>query len=143
MSKKTGSKNKGRTVVSKPKKSRMPIIIGVVILLILVISASAFFLTQRNTTSTVETSTQSNKPIILYVNQGNALVDASNYTGLLNFAKTNGFNTIFFQVYRSGSLLFSQSDLTYFAVTAHTENLKIFFALYFTATNQLDTDFDL
>ncbi|MGA2875051.1 MAG: hypothetical protein ABSE82_05865 [Nitrososphaerales archaeon] len=134
MSMKAGSNNRGKAV--KPRSSRMPILIGVVVLLILVISSSAFFLTQKHTTSTAVTTTQSSKPIILYVNQGNALVDTSNYTALLNFAKTNGFNTIFFQVYRSGSLLFTESNLTYFVDTAHIENLKIFFALYFTATNQ-------
>lgn len=74
--------------------------------------------------------------MILYVNQGNALVDTTNYTALLNFARTNGFNTLFFQVYRSGNLLFSQSNLSYFVDAAHIENLKIYFALYFTSSNQ-------
>lgn len=136
MSKTAGSKNKGRTSGSRPKASRTPLIIGAVVLLILVISAGAFFLTQRSSTSTVKTTSESSKPIILYVNQGNALVDVNNYTALLNFAKTNGFNTLFFQVYRSGNLLFSQSNLTYFVNTAHIESLEIYFALYFTSTNQ-------
>lgn len=136
MSKKSGSRKKGKAESKpKPKRSKIPFIIAGVVLLIVVISVGAFFLTQKSTTS-VETTSQSSKPIILYVNQGNALVDTSNYTTLLNFAKANGFNTIFFQVYRSGSLIFSQSNLTYFVDTAHLEKLKIFFSLYFTANGQ-------
>jgi hypothetical protein len=136
MSKRSSSKNRKKTEASKKKSSRMPIIIGAAILLILIISAGAFLLTQKSSTSSIQTTTSASKPIILYVNQGNALVDTSNYTTLLNFAKTNGFNTLFFQVYRSGSLLFSESNLSYFVNTAHVEGLKIFFALYFTGTNQ-------
>lgn len=66
------------------------------------------------------------------MNQGNGLVDESNFSSLVSFAKANGFNTIFFQVYRSGTLLFTQSELTYFVSDAHVQNLSIFFALYFT-----------
>ena len=132
----TGSKNRGRTGNARPTPSQMYFIIGTTILLILVITVGAFFLTQRSSTSTAETTTQPNKPIILYVNQGNALVDTHNYTALLNFAKTNGFNTLFFQVYRSGNLLFSQSNMSYFVNAAHIENLKIYFALYLTTTNE-------
>ena len=42
------------------------------------------------------------KPIILYVNQGNGVVNGSNFGELLSTATSHGFNTIFFQVYRSG-----------------------------------------
>jgi len=133
------SRNRGsneRTRGSRKKASRTPIIVVAVVLLILVISAGAFLLAQKSSTSTIETTNQTSKPIILYVNQGNALVDTTNFTALLNFAKTNGFNTLFFQVYRSGNLFFSQSNLTYFVNAAHIEDLKIYFALYFTSSNQ-------
>lgn len=82
-----------------------------------------------------QTSTGS-EPIILYVNQGNGVVDESNFAELLSTATSHGFNTIFFQVYRSGTLLFSNSSLTQFVASAHSHNLKIFFALYFTNTSQ-------
>jgi len=79
----------------------------------------------------------SNKPVILYVNQGNALVDRGNFSNLLYFAKTNHFNTIFFQVYRSGQLLFDTSDLQYFVEAAHLSNLSLFYSLYFTSPSEL------
>jgi hypothetical protein len=115
-------------------KSRTSIIIIGVIAIAAIVIIAGFLLDQR---STSVTTSQSNKLIILYVNQGNALVSTSNFTSLLNFAKAQGFNTIFFQVYRGGNLIFSQSNLSYFVETAHLEKLKIFFALYFTGENQL------
>lgn len=97
-------------------------------IVIAVIIATATFVSQRNAPS--------EKPVILYVNQGNALVDANNFSSLVNYAKSTGFNTLFFQVYRGGNLLFSLGNLTYFVSSAHNESMKIFFALYFTASNQ-------
>jgi hypothetical protein len=85
--------------------------------------------------STSETSASS-KPIILYVNQGNGVVNGSNFGELLSTATSQGFNTIFFQIYRSGTLLFTSSDLVQFVASAHDQGLKIFFALYFTNTTQ-------
>jgi hypothetical protein len=75
-------------------------------------------------------------PIILYVNQGNGVVNESNFGKLLDTATSHGFNTIFFQVYRSGTLLFSDSSLSQFVASAHGRGLKIFFALYFTNSTQ-------
>lgn len=103
-----------------------------VLAVIVVITAGASFLIQRNGA----TSSTTGKPVILYVNQGNALVSVNNFTALAAFSQSNGFNTIFFQVYRSGNLIFSISNLTYFVTTAHSEGLKIFFSLYFTAPGQ-------
>lgn len=82
----------------------------------------------------VETTTTSSvaKPIILYVNQGNGVVDESNYNEMQAFATSQGFNTIFFQVYRGGDLLFNSSELSYFVTVTHSQGMKIFFALYFT-----------
>ncbi|MDA4136467.1 MAG: hypothetical protein OK449_05675 [Thaumarchaeota archaeon] len=85
--------------------------------------------------STSETSASS-KPIILYVNQGNGMVNGSNFGELLSTATSQGFNTIFFQVYRAGTLLFTSDSLTQFAASAHDQGLKIFFALYFTNSTQ-------
>ncbi|MDG6994758.1 MAG: hypothetical protein JRN52_02450 [Nitrososphaerota archaeon] len=127
--------SKNRKPKAAPKSLRLPIIIGIIITAIIVISAGIFLLDQHTTTTTTNTAV-SNKPIILYVNQGNGLVDESNFSSLVSFAKTNGFNTIFFQVYRSGTLLFTQSELTYFVSDAHVQNLNIFFALYFTDSTQ-------
>jgi len=82
------------------------------------------------------TAQTSSKPVILYVNQGNGVVNGSNFGKLLETATSHGFNTIFFQVYRSGTLLFTNSSLGGFVTSAHGQGLKIFFALYFTNTNQ-------
>ena len=76
------------------------------------------------------------KPVILYVNQGNGLVNESNIGTMLSFASSHGFNTIFFQVYRVGALLFNGKELSYFVNQTHAQGLKIFFALYFTNSSQ-------
>ena len=76
------------------------------------------------------------KPVILYVNQGNGEVNGSNFAGLLETASSHGFNTIFFQVYRSGTLLFTDSSLNQFVASSHGKGLRIFFALYFTNSTQ-------
>lgn len=76
------------------------------------------------------------KPVILYVNQGNGIVDESNFASMLSAARSHGFNTIFFQVYRAGNLLFNQSEMVGFVTDAHSLGLKIFFALYFTVASQ-------
>jgi len=76
------------------------------------------------------------KPIILYVDQGNGLVNESNFSTMLSFASQKGFNTVFFQVYREGVLLFSRSQLSYFVNQTHSQGLEIFFALYFTNSTQ-------
>ena len=76
------------------------------------------------------------KPVILYVNQGNGVVDGSNFAAMLSTARSHGFKTVFFQVYRAGSLLFNGSELGGFVTDAHSQGLKIFFALYFTSASQ-------
>jgi len=85
------------------------------------------------TTTTQQTSASAtgtaSKPIILYVNQGNGAVNGSNFVELLDTATSHGFNTIFFQVYRSGTLLFTDSSLSQFVASAHRQGLKIYFAL--------------
>jgi len=81
-------------------------------------------------------TTTASKPIILYVNQGNGIVNASNFAQLLATTTSHGFNTIFFQVYRSGTLLFTTGTLSQLVASAHGQGLKIFFALYFTNATQ-------
>jgi hypothetical protein len=90
----------------------------------------------KQQTSVSATTTTASSPVILYVNQGNGVVNGSNFGGLLDTANSHGFNTIFFQVYRSGTLLFADGSLSQFAASAHGQGLKIFFALYFTNTTQ-------
>ena len=77
------------------------------------------------------------KPVILYVNQGNGIVDGSNFAAMLTTARSHGFNTIFFQVYRAGNLLFNGSELGGFVTDAHAQGVRIFFALYFTSGSQI------
>ncbi|MDA4122475.1 MAG: hypothetical protein OK456_04750 [Thaumarchaeota archaeon] len=96
---------------------------------------------QSNSTTTPSgvtstTSAPSSKPIILYINQGNGVVNQSNFGALLAFASSQGFNTLFFQVYRQGDLLFTPSQLTSFVAQAHDSGLKIFFSLYITDPSQ-------
>jgi hypothetical protein len=76
------------------------------------------------------------KPIIMYVDQGNGVVNESNFGEMLSFASSHGFNTVFFQVYREGALLFNGNELSYFVNQSHVKGLKIFFALYFTNSSQ-------
>jgi hypothetical protein len=96
-------------------------------------SSSLSSTTQSGSASPTDASSKS---IILYVNQGNGVVNESNFGNLLSTATSQGFNTIFFQVYRSGALLFPSSSLDQFVTQAHSQGLKIFFALYFTNTTQ-------
>jgi len=76
------------------------------------------------------------KPVILYVNQGNGVVNGSNFGNMASYAVSRGFNTVFFQVYRQGALLFSPALLASFVNESHSEGLKIFFALYITDRSQ-------
>jgi hypothetical protein len=98
-----------------------------------VIATTLFFFALRS--NTLQTSSGS-KPIILYVNQGNGVVNQSNFDRLISFSYSEGFNTIFFQIYRSGVLLFTSNELSSFVTAAHGSKLKIFFALYFTNSSQ-------
>lgn len=98
-----------------------------VALVILVFALVAVYITSQ------EHRTQ---PIILYVNQGNGIVNGSNFEGMVGYASSRGFNTVFFQVYRQGVLLFSSDDLTTFVNETHAHGLKIFFALYITNSSQ-------
>jgi hypothetical protein len=87
--------------------------------------------------STVSAATVTNqKPIILYINQGNGRVNETNFGQMLNFALSKGFNTVFFQVYYKGDFLFMPDDLSYFVSSAHSKGLKLFFALSFTNDSQ-------
>ncbi len=76
------------------------------------------------------------KPVILYVNQGNGAVNETNFDAMASYANSSGFNTVFFQIYRRGVLLFSQQDLQIFVAQAHLKNLRIFFSLWMTNSSQ-------
>jgi hypothetical protein len=119
------------------------LVAGVIAAVVVIAGIFAFYYSHASasestsTATTISSSSSSNqKLIILYVNQGNALVDTSNFSSLLNFAKSQHFNTIFFQIYRSGDLLFSLGDLEQFVKEAKQSNLSIYFSLYFTQTTQ-------
>lgn len=55
---------------------------------------------------------------------------------MAGYANSSGFNTVFFQIYRKGILLFSQQDLQTFVTQAHLKDLKIFFSLWITNPSQ-------
>lgn len=76
------------------------------------------------------------EPIILYVNQGNGAVNGSNFVGMTDYASSRGFNTVFFQVYRQGVMLFNGSQLVTFVNESHSHGVKIFFAFYITNSSQ-------
>ena len=126
---------KKRKEVRKTRQTGFIILAGVIVAVI-AISAIVFIhgssLSSTSTTSTSDFSNPSNKPVIIYVNQGNAVVNRGNFSTLLAFAKSHHFNTIFFQIYRSGQLLFNEGDLQYFVEAAHLDNLSVFYSLYFT-----------
>lgn len=88
-------------------------------------------------TNNISSSTTGvSKPIILYVNQGNGVVNVTNFNAMADFAVAHGFNTVFFQIYRQGVLLFSQQDLQTFVNHAHLRDLRIFFALWISNSTQ-------
>jgi hypothetical protein len=139
-----GSKKKesrGAAKRRETEKTRQTgyIILAAVIVAIIAVSA-VDFLHGSSTTSTTSSGTTfsntSHKPVILYVNQGNGVVNRTNFPALLSFAETHQFNTLFFQVYRSGDLLFSTSDLEYFVEAASLDKLSLFYSLYFTNNTQ-------
>jgi hypothetical protein len=76
------------------------------------------------------------KPVILYVNQGNGAVNKTNFEAMADYATSHGFNTVFFQIYRQGVLLFNQQDLQAFVTQAHLKNLRIFYSLWITNSSQ-------
>ncbi len=123
--------------------SRAPLIIGCAVVIVIV-SAAAFFILNQNTaksnsetssTSTLSSSSQS-KPIILYINQDNGAVNESNINQMLQYASARGFNTIFFQMYHNGALMFTTSQLSHFVGVAHSNGFKFFFSLPFTNDSQ-------
>ncbi len=107
------------------RRKRRATIVALAICALVVGSLAVFYLLPRQP-----------KPIILYVDQGNGAVNGSNFEPMLSFASGHGFNTIFFQVYREGVLLFNGTELASFASQAHQMDLKIFFALYLTNSTQ-------
>jgi hypothetical protein len=121
-----------RRVLNKKRKSRSGLWIALAIIVIFAISVGIYLIISHYDMPPAPT-----KPIILYVNQGNGVVNESNFGELVSFSAAKGFNTIFFQVYRSGSLLFNSSELTFFVTSSHAAKLKIFFALYFTNSSQI------
>lgn len=100
---------------------------------VVIIVAAAWWTHQQS-----NQSQPTNKSVILYVNQGNGIVNESNFGAMASFALAQGFNTVFFQIYREGTLLFSQQELQTFVEMAHSHlyNLSIFFALYITNSSQ-------
>jgi hypothetical protein len=128
---------------STTKSSRRYYLVGGIAVVAIVgyLLVSAALQGQRTTVqTTVQTSASgtptASKPVILYVNQGNGVVNGSNFEKMLETATSRGFNTIFFQIYRSGTLLFTSNSLSGFVASAHSQGLKIFFALYFTNATQ-------
>ncbi len=121
-------------LVRKVKKSKMKWTVLIIVIGVASISIGlTYAYTSRGPVCHAPTSQE---PVILYINQGNGIVNGSGYGTMLKFASCQGFNTIFFQVYYKGSLLFSPPLLRSFVDQAHSDSLQIFFALYFTSNNQ-------
>lgn len=122
-------RKKGRKVRSNAK---MVILVSVIV----VASVAAIVAYGYANAKQACVASVSQKPVILYINQGNGIVNGSGYTSMLRFASCQGFNTVFFQVYYNGKLLFSPPLLQSFVDQAHNESLRIFFALYLTNDSQ-------
>jgi len=122
----------------KRRSKRVPGIAAACVLAVVVLGAAVFlYHPPSNTNNPVATSSSSiPKYIILYVNQGNGVVNEGNFGSMLSFASSQGFNTLFFQVYREGVLLFDSSELGVFVTQAHADHIKIFFSLYITNSSQ-------
>jgi hypothetical protein len=113
------------------RRRRRTALLAVAGVVLLLAAGSAFYFLFAEGQHATET-----KPIILYVNQGNGVVNESSFGALTGFATSHGFNTLFFQVYREGVLLFTPSQLDYFVNDSHSGGLSIFFALYITNSAQ-------
>jgi hypothetical protein len=109
------------------------VVLGSVALLLYHPASHTASLTARSTNSSTSSLP---KYDILYINQGNGVVNESNFGSMLSFASSHGFNSIFFQVYREGTLLFDTGQLSIFVSQAHEQNIKIFFSLYITNNTQ-------
>ncbi len=143
--KKDKRRPEGRARSRKVPARRSPpkfIILAIVVLIAIAVAGTVYFVFFTHggnvvaTTSSTATQGNNNKWKILYVNQGNGVVNESNFGAMLSTTKSHGFNTIFFQVYRSGNLLFTTDQLKYFVSTSQIDNISIFFALYFTSSSQ-------
>jgi hypothetical protein len=117
---------------------KWPVLAACVLVAIALASALLYYHSASPTTTSAsaQSSSSGEKYIILYINQGNGIVNESNFNSMLSFASSQGFNTIFFQVYRAGTLLFDTGQLEVFAVQAHAQGIKIFFSLYITNSSQ-------
>jgi hypothetical protein len=144
-SKKKKVESRGEKKRREAERTRQNGFIILAVVVAIVVVAIAFVFVHGNsvrnsstttTNGTIVISNPSNKPVILYVDQGNAVVNRTNFPALLNFAKAQGFNTIFFQIYRGGQLLFDSSDLSYFVESAHLDRINFYYALYFTNASQ-------
>jgi hypothetical protein len=111
---------------NRPRGTRRIAVYLAIIVAVLVLPSLVYFYSQPGPA----------KPTILYVDQGNGVVNGSNFGSMLSFASSHGFNTIFFQVYRKGVLLFGGSELSSFVNQTHAHGQKIFFTLYFTNSSQ-------
>jgi hypothetical protein len=122
---------------------RAPIIIACAIVIVIVVGSTFLVLNQNkkdntttNSTTSAVSSDSESKPIILYINQDNGAVNESNINQMLQYASARGFNTIFFQIYHNGALMFTTSQLSYFVGVAHSSRFKFFFSLPFTNNSQ-------
>jgi hypothetical protein len=124
----------------RPRSLLLPIAIAIFIIIVAGVAALIVFRGHSSTQPTGSiTNSSTSKPIILYENQENSPVNTSNFGALVQFARSQGFNTIFFQISRNGSLLSccdTQGDLQYFVTASHVGGEKIFFVLAFSNSSQ-------
>jgi len=74
------------------RKRRIAVYTAAAVVLVLAASAALYVLSGGSEQTTAP------KPIILYVNQGNGIVNGSNFGSLVSLATSHGFNTPFFHV---------------------------------------------
>lgn len=128
---------------NSPWNKKTSVIITIVLAILVIVIVASFLVfdqntksISKNTSTSVVSSNPESKPIILYINQDNGAVNESNINQMLEYASTKGFNTIFFQMYHNGALMFTTDQLSYFVGVAHSYNFKFFFSLPFTNDSQ-------
>jgi len=80
------------------------------------------------------------KPIILYYDTFNLPINTSNFQKVLNFARSNRFNTLMLLVYAYGRALFNQSEISFFSSVAAENNITFVPSYYIVSLeNKINT----
>jgi hypothetical protein len=132
---------KGKPHGEKQSSRRFLLPFAVTLLVVVIVVGVGEYLLFGGHTNVGHSSTTatSSKPVILFENQENSPVNQGNFGNFVDFARSNGFNTIFFQISYKGSLLACCNDISSlksYVTGAHVLGVKIFFVLSFSNSSQ-------